>query len=245
MNIYQPYTYLIGWTEQDKWYYGVRYAKNCSPADLWVKYFTSSSYVHEFREQNGEPDVIQVRKIFGDHTSAVLWEEKVLRKIDANNNNKFLNANIAGAIDFNDIVRKKMSDAKKGKGIGKDNNNYGNYWTDEQKQNLSKKRKESGIAAGKNNPMYGRKRSDTTERNKLPKQWVTNGVEDKLILREKLDDYLSNGYIVGRSKSNNRGSKIKYSTVCCEICRRNIRPVNYPRHLKKCSVLLSLCSSRL
>ena len=94
----------------------------------------------------------------------------------------------------------KMSKAKKGKGLGKDNNNYGNRWTDEQKQNLSKKRKENGLSAGKNNPMYGRKRSDTTERNKLPKRWVTNGFEDKLILREKLDEYLSKGYNIGRSK---------------------------------------------
>lgn len=94
----------------------------------------------------------------------------------------------------------KISKAKKGKGIGKDNNNYGNYWTDEQKQNLSKKRKENGLSAGKNNPMYGRKRSDTTERNKLPKRWVTNGFEDKLILIEKLDEYLSKGYTIGRSK---------------------------------------------
>lgn len=94
----------------------------------------------------------------------------------------------------------KMSAAKKGKGLGKDNNNYGNKWSKEQKENLSKKRKENGLSAGKNNPMYGRKRSDTTERNKLPKRWVTNGFEDKLILREKLDEYLSKGYRIGRSK---------------------------------------------
>lgn len=94
----------------------------------------------------------------------------------------------------------KMSVAKKGKGLGKDNNNYGNKWSKEQKENLSKKRKENGLSAGKNNPMYGRKRSDTTERNKLPKRWVTNGSEDKLILREKLDEYLSKGYHIGRSK---------------------------------------------
>lgn len=96
--------------------------------------------------------------------------------------------------------KQKMSKAKKGKGLGKDNNNYGNKWTDEQKQNLSKKRKENGLSAGKNNPMYGQKRSDTTERNKLPKRWVTNGSEDKLILREKTDEYLRLGYRIGRSK---------------------------------------------
>lgn len=128
----------------------------------------------------------------------------------------------------------KMSKAKKGKGIGKDNNNYGNYWTNEQKQNLSKKRKESGIAAGKNNPMYGRKREDTSERNKLPKRWVTNGFEDKLILVEKLEEYLSIGYIIGRTNSRNKGCKINYSLIICERCSRHIRPTNYKRHLQKC-----------
>jgi len=105
--------------------------------------------------------------------------------------------------------------------------------SEEQKKKQSKKMK--GRYIGEKNPMYRRKREDLSSRNKLPKKWVTNGAEDKLVLKEHLDDYLSNGYTVGRSKSNNRGSKIKYSTICCEICRRNIRPVNYPRHLKKCS----------
>ena len=198
MDIYQPYTYLIGWSELDKWYYGVRYAKNCNPSDLWVKYFTSSSYVHEFREQNGEPDVIQIRKIFNNRESALMWEEKVLRKMNVNRNNRFLNANVRGAIDFNEAVRKKMSKAKKGKGLDEENNNYGNTWTVEQKQAQSKKMK--GRYIGENNPMYGRKRADTTERNRLPKRWVTDGIKNKLILREKTDDYLSRGYRIGRSK---------------------------------------------
>jgi len=112
MNIYTPYTYLIGWSEQDKWYYGVRYAKNCNPDELWVKYFTSSNYVKEFRKQYGEPDITQVRKVFDNQNSALLWEEKVLRKINANNNDKFLNANVAGAIssDASSKAKKKYWD---------------------------------------------------------------------------------------------------------------------------------------
>ena len=31
-----PYTYLIGWKDQEKYYYGVRFAKGCEPKDLWV-----------------------------------------------------------------------------------------------------------------------------------------------------------------------------------------------------------------
>ena len=76
-----PYTYLIGWAEQGKYYYGVRYSKDCNPSDLWTKYFTSSKHVHAFREQYGEPDVIQVRKTFETRDEAIKHEHKVLRRL--------------------------------------------------------------------------------------------------------------------------------------------------------------------
>lgn len=133
-------------------------------------------------------------------------------------------------------ARQKMSAAKKGKGLGKDNSNYGNKWSKEQKESLSKKRKENGLSAGKNNPMYGQKRPDLTERNKLPKAWVTNNVEDKLILESELDKYLKLGYQKGRCRSGNKGKKIStYKTTECGICGKHIRNVNYKRHYNKCS----------
>lgn len=86
-----PYTYLIGWVQQDKWYYGVRYSKTCHPDDLWKTYFTSSKLVKEFREIYGEPTVIQVRKTFTDALSAREWESKVLIRMNAVKSDKFLN----------------------------------------------------------------------------------------------------------------------------------------------------------
>ena len=83
----QPYTYLIGWSKLNKWYYGVRYSKKCHPSDLWVNYFTSSKYVDEFRKKNGEPDIIQIRKIFTNGEQAIKWEEKVLKKLKVLNEN--------------------------------------------------------------------------------------------------------------------------------------------------------------
>ena len=59
-----PFTYLIGWTSHNLWYYGVRFAKGCNPRDLWTTYFTSSEKVKQTRQELGEPDVIEVRKIF-------------------------------------------------------------------------------------------------------------------------------------------------------------------------------------
>lgn len=85
------YTYLIGWSKLDAWYYGVRYAKRCKPSELWRTYFTSSRYVHDFRALHGEPDVIEIRKIFGTQDKAILWESRVLRRLDVIHNSRWLN----------------------------------------------------------------------------------------------------------------------------------------------------------
>lgn len=90
------YTYLIGWSKHDKFYYGARWAKDCSPDDLWNSYFTSSKHVKAFRAEHGEPDVIQVRKIFNDTNKCKLHERKALQKLDVLNSDKWLNKNING-----------------------------------------------------------------------------------------------------------------------------------------------------
>ena len=86
-----PYTYLIGWSWLDKWYYGVRYAKGCHPTDFWVTYFTSSYVVDEFRKTHGEPDVVDVRKIFDSSDKARLWENRVINRLNVLKSPKFLN----------------------------------------------------------------------------------------------------------------------------------------------------------
>lgn len=95
-----PYTYLIGWSHLNVWYYGLRYGKNCHPDDLWVKYFSSSKQVKHFRKEHGEPDVVQIRRTFSDVTKAKLWENKVLRKVYLRDD--FLNISISatGGIDY-------------------------------------------------------------------------------------------------------------------------------------------------
>lgn len=117
MTIYHtPFTYLIGWKNHDIWYYGVRYAKGCKPEDLWLTYFTSSAKVCQLRNELGEPDVIEVRRIFADAKAAKKWEEKVLRRLDVLNTDRWLNANIGGT--FNPLR-------------GKDHPSFGTKWTDE------------------------------------------------------------------------------------------------------------------
>lgn len=86
-----PYTYLIGWPKLGTYYYGVRFSKNCHPSELWVSYFTSSRHVTDFRLNNGEPSVIQVRRVFSNKETAIAWENKVLRRLKAHVHPKFLN----------------------------------------------------------------------------------------------------------------------------------------------------------
>lgn len=86
-----PYTYLIGWPENNIWYYGVRYSKNAHPDDLWEKYFTSSKHVRNYVKVHGQPSVIEIRRVFSTAEQARVWESKVLRRLDAVRSEKFLN----------------------------------------------------------------------------------------------------------------------------------------------------------
>ena len=86
-----PYTYLIGWSHYKKFYYGVRFSKDCHPSDLFVKYFTSSKSVSCMIKEHGMPDIIQIRKTFSNEKDARNWEHKVLTKIKAVERNDFLN----------------------------------------------------------------------------------------------------------------------------------------------------------
>jgi hypothetical protein len=131
MTIYKPYTYLLGWSHLDKWYYGVRYARKtgclyetgCHPDELWKTYFTSSKLIKDFRETHGEPDVIQIRKTFSESKSAVEWENSVLQKMKVTKDSRFLNQtdNKAVVLDM-DFHRKFLSE----------------YWTVERREEQSR-----------------------------------------------------------------------------------------------------------
>lgn len=86
-----PYTYLLGWTKVNLWYYGVRYSKTCHPNDLWNSYKTSSKYVRIVIELFGEPNIIQIRKTFDSVDKAREWEHKVLKRMKVIKNKNWLN----------------------------------------------------------------------------------------------------------------------------------------------------------
>ena len=96
-----PYTYLIGWSNHNIYYYGSRYAKKSTPEDLWKLYFTSSKEVKITRQLLGDPDIIEVRKIFNSKQQAIDWEYKVLRRMKVVERTDFLNKHCLPAPPIN------------------------------------------------------------------------------------------------------------------------------------------------
>jgi hypothetical protein len=115
----QPYTYLIGWSKLGYWYYGSQYGKKATPKNLWKCYFTSSKLVKLMRFWHGEPDVVQIRRIFKTPAETLIWEAKVLRRMKVLQSDFWLNRNIGGE-DFcltghSTETRQKQSRAALGK----------------------------------------------------------------------------------------------------------------------------------
>lgn len=110
MSKFIPYTYLIGWSRLDRWYYGVEYSngyKTANPENLWNTYFTSSDIVERFRTEYGEPDVIEIRKKFDDPIKARNWETRVIQRLRAVQSDRWLNANAGGMLFETDEQKKR------------------------------------------------------------------------------------------------------------------------------------------
>lgn len=145
--MHKPFTYLIGWSSLNKFYYGVRFARDCHPTDLWTKYFTSSKIVKTYRKLYGEPDILEIRKTFVDPLTAKSWEDKVLRRLKVEGTNKWINVS---STHFNksimtDDMRLHIGLTQKGRISpmkGK-------------KHSLESRSKISNAVSGKNNPMFG------------------------------------------------------------------------------------------
>lgn len=108
------FTYLIGWRNLDRWYYG--YSTRDIGA-LWNPYKTSSQTVHEFIQEHGDPDVIRVHKEFVTKKVANDYEIKFLKRVKAVKSDRWLNkndtVNFRGPANFTDASRKKMSESAK------------------------------------------------------------------------------------------------------------------------------------
>ena len=111
----RPYVYAILWTDLNMGYVGVRHAKGCDPSDLWNTYFTSSKYVREYRKLHGEPDRIEIIDTFLTAEEAIGAEHEILADFALHFSPVFLNKNCGGQIVMTEEIRKKVSDATKGR----------------------------------------------------------------------------------------------------------------------------------
>lgn len=139
-----PYVYLIGWSTMNMWYYGVRYAKGCDPKDLFNPYRTSSHHVKKYIDENGIPDVIEIRKTFENVESARNWEHKVLKRMRVIYRHDFINKTDNKSITKEGVSvkwslerRQRFSEMKK----GKPSPAKGKVWSDEAKKARSELRK--------------------------------------------------------------------------------------------------------
>lgn len=92
--MYTPYFYIIEYIPTNQYYAGVRYAAQADPDELLKEdgYNTSSTTVHSLIESTGR-DSFKIRKIkiFTTSEEATHYEESFLKKVDAANNERFLN----------------------------------------------------------------------------------------------------------------------------------------------------------
>lgn len=196
--MHTPYTYLLGWSSLDRWYYGVRWAKDCHPSELWKSYKTSSKHVHQFAEKNGDPDVIEIRRTFSFSRKARDWEHKVLRRLDVLNNERWLNKTDNSFPFTNDRsyqhtpeFGRSISEAKKGKPL-----------TERQRIAVSKAQREYWgsvhSSEGRRRTENMRARAKEAHRNT---RWINNGSRSKhLKIGEELPEGWKFGFLAGGRK---------------------------------------------
>lgn len=110
-----PYTYHLYWKTANLHYYGCEFKKNAHPNNLWKTYFTSSKLIPYVRAFWGEPDVVEVRKIFNSIEKCRNWEHKVLKRLKVTKKKEWLNQTDSKSfvcIDFSFRETKKYKDKK-------------------------------------------------------------------------------------------------------------------------------------
>ena len=218
-----PYTYLIGWSKHNIWYYGVRYAKGCHPTDLWITYFTSSDEVARYRDSHGDPDIREIRREFmeSEVTKARRWEKRVLKLLKVVQRSDFLNKTDNESIppmygDDNPSKRPEVR-GKIGLSVAKyyedrPGPNTGNTWTEEEKQEWGQ------IRTGEGNPFHGHKHSAENLKLFSKRQ---KGENNSFYGMTHTDEH--------KQSVGDRFRGIPKATVCCIYCQKEVGINVFPR----------------
>lgn len=99
-----PYAYRLTDKVTGKRYIGSRYAKSCSPDDLGVTYFTSSSIVSKLFKEDPSRFEKQIL-VTGDRDYVIRVEHSLLELYDAVKSDEFYNRTNGKAIHPDDIAR--------------------------------------------------------------------------------------------------------------------------------------------
>lgn len=106
-----PFVYKVTNKTTGFFYYGSRYAKRCSPSDLWVTYFTSSKRIHALIEQYGKEDwILEIIEVFHSGEDAAKREVELLTE----SKDDPLNINICRSIARHDLERNSKMGKVKG-----------------------------------------------------------------------------------------------------------------------------------
>ena len=117
-----PFVYSIEFvhpaTGKRSLYYGVKYAKGCSPEDLWTIYFTSSRRIYNLIQKYGHHCFrAKVRFVFDNAKEAFAYEQSVLLRLYKNKDqfrSLFLNGNPRSTFITRDHLKgRKLSEEHK------------------------------------------------------------------------------------------------------------------------------------
>lgn len=93
-----PFSYYLYHVPTNQHYYGIKHSRGCNPTDLWTKYFSSSKIVKALIAEYGVDSFIAtVRRTFTTSQEALLWEHKVLRRLNAAERSDWINRHNGGA----------------------------------------------------------------------------------------------------------------------------------------------------
>lgn len=122
----KPFSYFLYHKPTGLKYYGIRHGRNSHPNQLWTTYFSSSKIVKQLIADYGlDSFEYEIRKTFKTSSQALLWEHKVLRRLNAANSDQWINRHNGGnkfraPITHSEETRKLLSKKFKGRVLSAD-----------------------------------------------------------------------------------------------------------------------------